>query len=109
MCNELELTRNNVDGCDESFTVILNFEASTISVVLTERLRPHLWPDLVHELAANDELQSLLREDREYQSQQGIRVLEAAPGNVDCLFLNLRENSMGLCNSRAQLNDRLRW
>jgi hypothetical protein len=80
MCNELELTRNNVDGYDESFTVILNFEASTISVVLTERLRPHLWPDLVHELAANDELQSLLREDREYQSQQGIRVLEAAPG-----------------------------
>jgi hypothetical protein len=94
--------------------VLPNFEASTSGVVLLERLGPHLTPELVRELVDHNELQELLKIDQDLQSlisglvrmnkagrnyfqdnpgdiMKGVHVLESASGNVDSLFLHLRE------------------
>jgi hypothetical protein len=120
---------------------IPNFDVSTSGVALTETVRPHLGPDLARQLVDHDELQTLLREDQDLQNLicglmrvnksgrryfqkdpsdklKGVRVLEAAFSNVDCLFLHLREN-YALCmrdrsvntttsSERAQLSGRKR-
>jgi hypothetical protein len=98
-----------------------NFQMPTSGAVLTEYLRPHLTPDLVTRLVDNDELQTLLKEDQDLQSlicglvrmhksgrnyfledpgdrPKGVCVMESASGNVDCLFLHVRENSLALCD-----------
>jgi hypothetical protein len=95
-----------------------NFQASTGSVVLTHLLRQHLVPRLVRGLVDYDELQTLLKEDEDLQSlicglvlmnkfgrsyflgdpgdkQKGVRVLESAAGNVDCLFTPFARELIG--------------
>jgi hypothetical protein len=100
--------------------VVPNFEASASGPVLAARLRPHLGPELVHELVDNEQLQGLLKDDdhlpslicglvrmnksgREYILEdpsnvpKGLCVLESASGMVDSLFIHLRENAT-LCS-----------
>jgi hypothetical protein len=106
---------------DDILGVIPNFEASSCGVVLTERLRPYVDPDMVRELINKPGVQTLLKEDQDLQSlicglvrmhksgrnyfledpgdrPKGVCVMESASGNVDCLFLHVRENSLALCD-----------
>jgi ankyrin repeat protein len=96
-------------------TAISDFQVSNSGVALADSIRPHLEPDLVRELVDNNELQDLLKEDRDLQSLicglvnmnksgrnyfqedpsdklKGVWVLESASCNVDCIFLHLQEN-----------------
>jgi hypothetical protein len=50
------------------------FTVSTSNVVLSETIRPHLIPYFVRTLVDNNDLQALLKEDRDYKIMSGALV-----------------------------------
>jgi hypothetical protein len=80
MC--IHVKRQNARNRDESFagnylytnTAIPNFTVSTSGVVLSETIRAHLIPDFVRTLVDNNDLQALLKEDRDYKIMIGALV-----------------------------------